>query len=56
MDMSISSDSSVSSTNVGDYAIFPDVSDFVPTSLPTGHGTIPIDVKDLCQKAMLSPS
>jgi hypothetical protein len=56
MDMSISSDSSVFSTNVGDYAILPDVSDFAPTSLPTGHGTIPIDVKDLCQKAMLSPS
>jgi hypothetical protein len=56
MDMSISSDSSVSSTNVGDYAVLPDVSDFIPTSLLTGHGTIPIDVKDLCQKAMLSPS
>jgi hypothetical protein len=56
MDMSISSNSSVSSTDVGDYAILPDDSDFVPTSLPTGHGTIPIDVKDLGQKAMLSPS
>jgi hypothetical protein len=56
MDMSISSNSSVSSTNVGDYAILPDVSDFIPTSLPTGHGTIPIDIKDLCQKAVLSPS
>jgi hypothetical protein len=51
MDMSISSDSSLSSTNGGYYAILPDVSDFVPTSLPTGHGTIPIDVKHLCQIA-----
>jgi hypothetical protein len=49
MDTSISSNSSVSSSNVGDYAILPDVSDFVPTSLPTGYGTIPIDVKDSFQ-------
>jgi hypothetical protein len=56
MDTSISSDSSVSSTDVGDYGVLPDVSDFVPTSLPSGHGTIPIDVKDLCQIAVLSPS
>jgi hypothetical protein len=56
MDMCISSDSSLSSTNGGYYAILPHGSDFVPTSLPTGHGTIPIDVKDLCQIAVLSPS
>jgi hypothetical protein len=56
MDTSISSESSVSSSYVGDYAVLPDVSDFVPTSLPSGHGTIPIDVKDLCQIAVLSPS
>jgi hypothetical protein len=49
MDTSISSNSSVSSTNVGHYAILPYVSDFVPTSLPSGHGTIPIDVKPLFQ-------
>jgi hypothetical protein len=46
MDTSISSDSSLSSTDGGYYAVLPDVSDFVPISLPTGHGTIPIDVKD----------
>jgi hypothetical protein len=45
MDTSISSNSSLSFTDVGDYAFLPDVSDFVPTSLPSGHGTIPIDVK-----------
>jgi hypothetical protein len=56
MDMSISSDSSLSSTDGDYYAILPDVSDFFPTSLLTGHGTIPIDVKDLCQIAVLSPS
>jgi hypothetical protein len=45
MDTSISSNSSVSSTiNVCDYAVLPDVSDFIPTSLLSGHGTIPIDV------------
>jgi hypothetical protein len=52
MDTSISSDSSVSSTDGGYYAILPDVSDFVPTSLPTGHGTIPIDVKDSFQATL----
>jgi hypothetical protein len=52
MDTSISSDSSVSSTNVGDYAILPYVSDFIPTSLPSGHGTIPIDVKHLFQPTL----
>jgi hypothetical protein len=46
MDISVSSDSSVSSsTNVGDYVLLPCVSDFIPTSLPSGHGIIPIDVK-----------
>jgi hypothetical protein len=52
MDTSISSDSSLSSTNGGYYAILPDVSDFIPTSLPTGHGTILIDVKDLFQATL----
>jgi hypothetical protein len=46
MDTSISSDSSLSSTNRGYYANLPDVSDFIPTSLSTGHGTIPIDVNN----------
>jgi hypothetical protein len=48
----ISSDSSVSFTDVGDYAILPDVSDFIPTSLPTGHGTIPTDVIHLFQSTL----
>jgi hypothetical protein len=52
MDTSISSDSSVSSKDVGDYAILPYVSDFIPTSLPSGHGTIPIDVKHLFQSTL----
>jgi hypothetical protein len=52
MDTSISSDSSVSSTNVGDYAILPDVSGFIPTSLLTGHGTIPIAIKDSFQATL----
>jgi Na+-transporting methylmalonyl-CoA/oxaloacetate decarboxylase gamma subunit len=52
MDTSISSDSSVSSTNVGDYAVLPDVSDFVPSSLPSGRGTIPIDVKHSFQSTL----
>jgi hypothetical protein len=58
VDMSISYDSSLSSTHGGYYAILPDVSDFVPTSLPTGHGTIPIDVKrfvsDSCAVTILT--
>jgi hypothetical protein len=53
MDTCISSDSSVSSSNVGDYGVLvPDVSDFVPTSLPSGHGTIPIDVKHSFQATL----
>jgi hypothetical protein len=52
MDTSINSDSSVSSTNGGDYATPPDVSDFVPTALPTSHGTIPIDVNDSFQATL----
>jgi hypothetical protein len=36
MDTSISFNSSLSSTNVGDYTILSDVSDFVPTSLLMG--------------------
>jgi hypothetical protein len=51
--MLMSSDSSVSSTNVGDYAILPDVSDFVPTSLLSGKCTLPVDVKDLFQTSQL---
>jgi hypothetical protein len=52
IDTSISSNSSVSSTHVGDFAILPDVSDFVPTSLPSGHGTIPIGVKHSFQSTL----
>jgi hypothetical protein len=49
MDTSFSSESSVSSIDVCDYAVLPNVSDFVPTSLPSGHGTIPTDVMHLFQ-------
>jgi hypothetical protein len=52
MDTSISSESSVSSTNISDYAVLPDVSDFVPTSLPTGYGTIPTDVMHSFQSTL----
>jgi hypothetical protein len=52
MDTSISSDSPLSSTDVRDYAILPCVSDFVPTSIPSGHGTIPTDVMHLFQSTL----
>jgi ubiquitin len=43
MATSTSSDSSISSIDGRDYASPPDVSDFVPTALPTGPGTISSD-------------
>jgi hypothetical protein len=48
----ISSESSLSFTNGGDYPVPLDYSDFVPTSLPTGHGTIPMFVKDSFQATL----
>jgi len=52
MDTSFSSESSVSSIDVCDYAVLPDVSDFVPSSLPSGRGTIPTHVMHSFQSTL----
>jgi hypothetical protein len=52
MGPSTSSDSSVPSMDGRDYASLPDVSDFVPTALPVGHGTTSSDALSLFQATL----